>query len=264
MLYALISDIHANKFALNAVIKDIISYEVDDIICLGDIVGYGPNPKEVLNTVRQHVTNFVIGNHDAVIASKFSQDLFIDEAKFVIKWTAQELGVEGFEFFDNMPFILEGEGFKCAHSELKNPEKFDYITTPERAVVNFRHVDDQVIFVGHTHYPGVYLTGKSGKVYWLPVEDIGDGFNIEPNKRYIVNAGSVGDPRDGDLRASYVLYDTEKQRVFFRRVPFDYEALRKEYQRIGLPEEASYALQAYLKKKTQTRAKYDYLKDLLN
>lgn len=263
MLYALISDIHANKVALDAVLKDIKDYNVNEIICLGDIVGYGPNPKEVIDTLQREVDNFVLGNHDAVIASKFSKNHFVDEAKVVINWTIQELGIFGFEFFDNMPFILEGDGFICAHAEFKNPDNFGYITTPEKAVENFNHVKEKLLFVGHTHFPGVYITGKSGKVHWISLNDIGDGFNIEKDKRYIINVGSVGAPRDENLKASYVLYDSTKQKIFFRQISFSYEELLKDYKKANLPEKSNSSLESYFKQNKKKKCQYDYLRDLI-
>jgi predicted phosphodiesterase len=263
MLYAIISDIHSNLQAFKSVLKDISTYNVDSIISLGDVVGYGPNPNEVLDLVEQHVEHNILGNHDAVISSKFSSEHFNEDAEIVIRWTAQELGVRGFEFFQDLPLTLANDEFECSHAEFKNPISFNYITTPEQAVVNFCASQKNLMFVGHSHYPGLYLTGKSGKVYWLPLTEIGDGFNIEPGKRYIVNVGSVGDPRDGDLRASYVLYDDERNRVIFKRVSFDYDALQREYKRKQLPEEASFSLQTYLKKKVSQTSKYSYLKDMI-
>lgn len=217
MRYALVSDIHANIQAWNAVLLDIREHNIDKIICLGDIVGYGPNPAEVLESVHTNVDFFILGNHDAVICGKMSPDVFNDKAKEIIRWTQGALNRNAATFLRKVPLSLVGDTFRCCHGSFANPGMFDYIFTEEDAMESFHAVSEQVLFCGHTHVPELYVLGGSGIAHRLDAQD----FVLENNKRYIVNVGSVGNPRAGAPLASYCIYDADSMAVFWRSVHFD-------------------------------------------
>ncbi|MEI6970630.1 MAG: metallophosphoesterase family protein [bacterium] len=235
MRYAIVSDIHSNLQAWNAVLLDIRSLGVDRIICLGDIVGYGPNPVEVLESVHANVDHFVLGNHDAVICSKLDDELFADSARTVLEWTRQRVGRNAAAFLSRLPLTLDGGTFRCAHGDFADPGYFNYVTEPHEAMPSWNAVGEQLLFVGHTHLPSIFLLGRSGTPHRVPAQD----FVIEPEKRYIVNPGSVGQPRDGDARASYCVYDQDAGEVRWRRIPFDIDACRAAIATAGIPAEAS-------------------------
>ena len=222
MRYAFVSDIHGNLPAWNTVLADLAVHRVDRIVCLGDTVGYGPQPAECLRGVYAHVHQMVLGNHDAVVAGKMSAESFNDRAQRMIEWTGTQLGENARALFSSLPLVLKGPGFRCTHGDFTDPAVFNYVRTEEDARANFAAVPEQLLFCGHTHEAAVFLTGESGNVYKIEPQD----FELEEGKRYLVNVGSVGSARDGDPRASYVIYDEERRGVYFHRVPFDFEAFR--------------------------------------
>lgn len=230
MLYAIVSDLHANLVAWNAVLSDLAAMKADRIVCLGDVVGYGPDPAEVLESAYRHIDALVMGNHDAVVAGKMSAECFNDHARKLVEWSAGRISSGGRAFLGRQPLVLEIGGFICAHGALDAPAAFNYILSPEEAQRTFEATGKALVFVGHTHLPGIVVQGASGTAHILPSQD----FEIEPGKRYIVNVGSVGDPRDEDPRASYCLYDDATGAVTFRRVAFDYAALAARVAAAGL------------------------------
>lgn len=238
MRIALISDIHANIQAWNAVLLDIRSIKTDMIICLGDVVGYGPNPAETLAAAYGHVHHFVLGNHDAALAGKLDPELFNPAARAALEWTRSRVGANARRFFDNVPLSLAAGLFRCAHGDFSAPEQFNYIIEPADALPSWSAVPEQLLFTGHTHQPCIFIIGESGTPHRIDPAD----FELEPGKRYIVNVGSVGQPRDGDARAAYCLLDTVQKACYWRRIPFDIDAYRGALRDAGLDERASYFL----------------------
>lgn len=238
MQVAIISDIHANLQAWNAVLLDIRHSGIKKIICLGDIVGYGPNPAEVMESVYANVDYFVLGNHDAVICRKLDPSLFNQTAHELIEWTRDRLGPNAMKFLGAIPLTLQTNAFRCAHGDLGEPASFDYVIDPGDATPSWNCVDDQLIFIGHTHVPAIHVLGSSGVPRTVAPQD----FALEEGKRYIVNVGSVGQPRDGDSRASYCIYDTTRKSVLWRRIAFDLDAYRVALKSVNLPEDHNYFL----------------------
>ncbi len=232
MRFAFISDIHANLQAWNAVLKDIQGQKIKHIINLGDVVGYGPNPKEVLESVREHSEVSVIGNHDAVCVDKMESGAFNDAARTAIEWTRKQLDANDCAFFQDMAEKARPQEaqFLATHAEVVAPLNFSYILTEEDAKRNFAACEDKLIFIGHTHRQGVFTLEESGDV------TIGSPNSLvcDPTKRYIINPGSVGDPRSEDIVASYCIYDQGTQKIEFRRVRFDIEAYRSAITASGL------------------------------
>lgn len=233
MLYALVSDVHANLPAWRAVLADLSSLGAERIVCLGDVVGYGPEPAAVLASMHRHVDAFVMGNHDAVLCGKMDAARFNSHARTMIEWSVDQVSRRGRDFLAAQSLALTGPGFCCAHGDLALPGAFRYIIEPRDAMASWEAAADPLIFVGHTHLSGIFVLGGSGTPHRLPAQD----FVLEEGKRFIVNVGSVGYPRDGDARACYCLYDTAEKAVRWRRVPFDMEALRAAMVRARLNEE---------------------------
>lgn len=240
MRYALVSDIHANLQAWKAVLIDIRSLGVDQIICLGDIVGYGPNPSEVLQAVHSDVEHIILGNHDAVACGKMSPADFHDDARKIIEWTSNQINEKAKKFLRSLPLTLAGPSFRCTHGDFADPGAFNYIIEPDEAMASWKAVPDQLLFVGHTHEPTIHVLGQSGNPHLVKPQN----FQIEVGKRYIVNVGSVGQPRDKDARACYCIYDTSSNMVLWRRIPFDIDAFRKSLREAGLSEKPSYFLRS--------------------
>jgi predicted phosphodiesterase len=240
MRYAIVSDLHANLQAWNAVLLDIRSSRVDHIICLGDLIGYGPSPAAVLQSAHEHIHSFVMGNHDAVICGKLDDDLFSDQAQETLQWTRTQLGNTAINVLSSFPLMLDGGAFLCTHGHFLQPESFAYILGPDDAESCWNNTTHPLLFAGHTHEPALFLQGASR----IPRQVTPQDFELEPAKRYLVNVGSVGSPRDRDPRASYCIHDTKSNAVYWRRIPYDLDAHRREYERIGRDPETSVVLRA--------------------
>lgn len=218
MKYAVISDVHANLQALEAVLKDAASQGVEKIVCLGDVVGYGPLPAETLRRVRSAAETVIAGNHDDAVSNRIPADNFIDLAAEAVKRHRAALTDEELAWLRSLPYTAELEGAIAAHGDFTDPKAFNYMMNGATVTANLKETDAQLMFVGHTHVPGVYLVGRSGRIYRIDPED----FTLEDHKRYIVNPGSVGYPREnkGQCYSSYVVYDSSEHTIQFRLLPF--------------------------------------------
>ncbi len=232
MRYAIVSDIHANLQAWNAVLIDIRSRPVDRILCLGDVIGYGPNPVETLRSVYANVHDFVLGNHDAALCGKLDPSLFNEHARRLLIWTQKRLNRQATRFFRDLPLSLTGPGFRCTHGHFSDPARFDYVVEPSDALRAWQAVPEPLLFCGHTHVPCIFVVGASGTAHRLPPQD----FVVEPGKRFLVNTGSVGQSRDGDTRASYLIYDDQAKSIVWQRIPFDLDAFRQALDAAGVRE----------------------------
>ncbi len=222
MRYAIVSDVHANWQAWNAVLLDVRSQRVDRILCLGDCIGYGPDPARVLESIHENVDGIVLGNHDAALVGKLDSTCFNDQARANLAWTRQRLNSAALSFLADRPLVLDGGIFRCAHADFATPGEYPYLERANDASASWAAVPVPLLFVGHTHIPALFVLGASGMPRTAPARD----FVVEPSRRFVVNVGSVGDPRDGDVRASYCLYDEAGPAVYWRRVPFDLDACR--------------------------------------
>jgi predicted phosphodiesterase len=218
MRYAIISDIHANEQALKAVLADAAAKGVDRIVCLGDIVGYGPLPAETVRLARAACHIAIVGNHDDAVSGRSSADGFIGLAGDAVSRHRDALAPGDIAWLKNLPYVYEGDGFTACHGDFTDPPQFYYIEEISDAEANFKACGADLMFVGHTHVPSLFLTGASGKTYKTGPQD----FTLESGKRYIVNPGSVGYPRerDGKCFSSYVIYDSAEKTVVFRYLPF--------------------------------------------
>jgi len=223
MRYAIFSDIHGNRPAWEAVLADMRALEADVFVCLGDIVGYGPKPQAVLDGIRAVTSNFVLGNHDAAAVGILDASIFNDQAREVIEWTRNQLDDEAIAFLGQMPLVIEDENILFVHAEMEEPGRFLYIDSEAEALANFRAVRRQITFVGHTHNPCIFAENPDKSIQRLPDED---GV-LADDSRYIINVGSVGEPRNpDDIRARYVIYDSDTKTVAFRRIEFDVAGFR--------------------------------------
>ena len=232
MRYGIVSDIHANIQAWKAVLRDMNNEGVDVILCLGDVVGYGPNPAEVLDSCYQTVDYFILGNHDAVIGNRLDSNLFNDNAKFLIEWTREQLNSAAAGFFADMPMQMEGDGFVCAHAELAIPGRFNYIYEAQDAIESFTSNNSPVMFVGHTHLPAKFAYDLNSNI--VRQDPCANGY-LSPHERYLINVGSVGDPRDGGTTASYCIYDADTQFLTYKQVPFNVDRFKRNLLKAKLP-----------------------------
>lgn len=233
MRIAIVSDIHANLQAWNAVWLDLKSLKADRILCLGDMIGYGPHPAEVLEALHASADALILGNHEAALCGLIDPVHFNPLAQTCLTWTRSALSPAAIRWLRDLPLSLSADSFRCVHGDFARPDQFDYVIDPADALPSWRAVPEPLLFVGHSHTPGLFLLGASGTPRRIELED----FVLEPDKRFLVNCGSVGHPRDGDVRAAYCLYDTRRKTVYSRRVPYDIDAYRRDSRAAGLPPE---------------------------
>lgn len=228
--YAIIADIHANLDAFQVVLEDIKQQKCTHVVCLGDVVGYGANPKECLDIVRGMNIPVVKGNHDEYIGSDESPDGFNDAAAEAVAWTRAQLTEEDRKWLRDLKYFRLVANFSIVHATLDAPQRWGYVFEKLEAAASFTYQNTQICFFGHTHVPVAFIrdTGVRGGTY--------SKFRVEPGKKYFVNVGSVGQPRDGNPKAAYVIYDMPAQTIELRRLDYDIAAAANKILAAGLPQ----------------------------
>ena len=233
MRYLIISDVHANKTALSAVLDDAGSY--DSIWCLGDLVGYGPDPNECIETLRDLAHSSLAGNHDWAALGKLDIMSFNSDARAASIWTSGQLSRSGRQFLEGLPTDTVEDQFTLAHGSPRQPV-WEYILDPLIAQRNFAYFDTPYCLVGHTHIPVVFHqvddSPNGCKAYLAPRNE---PMSLEVEGRLILNPGSVGQPRDGNPDASYAILDTDAMTWEQRRVAYDVERTQERMRASQLP-----------------------------
>jgi diadenosine tetraphosphatase ApaH/serine/threonine PP2A family protein phosphatase len=227
------SDIHANWQALDAVLGD--CSDVDDIICLGDIVGYGGDPKRCLDFVRRQGWLTLVGNHDRACTDPEILQWFNEEAAIAIRWTVSVLEAEDLGWLKALPETHVKEDVLLVHASPREPI-YEYVLDAATAEANLLLLQDRVCFHGHTHVPGIFFfnEGSVAHDYRLGIA----GFQGP----MLINPGSIGQPRDAVPDASYGVWDTDTQSFEFRRVGYDRDAAKRAIIEAGLPERFAFRL----------------------
>jgi len=229
MRIALFGDIHANLEALESVLDDAQSQSVTDYVCLGDVIGYNADPVACLEKIREMDCPTVKGNHDEVASGHHSLDNMNPTAAAALQWTRNQLNEEQRAWLAKLRMVRQVADFTVVHSTLDQPAAWNYVTNRFDAMASFSYQFTKVCFHGHTHVPRVYI--KNDRV--IEVEP--DSIEIEAGSKYFINAGSVGQPRDGDWRACYVIYDLDTRVLRFRRIEYDIEKTQQKILDAGLP-----------------------------
>lgn len=230
MRYAVLSDVHANLEALRAVLAD-AEGRVDGVVCLGDVVGYGADPVACVETIGARVEALVAGNHDHAVAGRLEFAWFNPHARAALDWTLARLSDDHRAWLAGRPLVTCIAEATLVHASPRNPDEWDYLLSPDDGWEAFAAFDTRVCFVGHSHRPAVWSLGSSGPDFDASPSRV----TFESGRRYIVNVGSVGQPRDGDPRAAYAVWDADARTVTLRRVAYDVEAARRKIQAAGLP-----------------------------
>jgi len=228
--YAVISDVHSNLEALDAVLEDIRKRKIEKVFFLGDAVGYGPNPNECVEILKENCEVLLAGNHDWASLGMTDIEYFNEYAKEAILWTIKVLNEKNRKTLSTFPItkLMKKENILFVHSTPKEPEQWHYLLTLWDAEVNFHYFDQRICMLGHSHQPFVIEKFPSGEMITHRREA-----RLGKGERYIINAGSVGQPRDRDPRACYVVLEGE--RVEFIRVPYPVEKTQKKMSEAGLP-----------------------------
>lgn len=231
MRVALLSDIHGNLEALEAVCRDLKRQEVDEVICLGDIVGYGPNPGECLDLVRANQWPSLQGNHDEAACKNVSLDDYSPLARAGMEFARACLSSEQKKWLRSLPLTQESHGAHLVHSSLNEPEAWNYITDPLLAELCIMEQKLPVCFHGHTHVACVWERADDS----LKFNDQVHTRKLRPDRIYLINVGSVGQPRDRNHHSCYLIWQPDERRITFRRVEYDVETTQKKIMDAGLP-----------------------------
>jgi diadenosine tetraphosphatase ApaH/serine/threonine PP2A family protein phosphatase len=232
MKYGILSDIHGNLEALEAVLETV--GEVDSYLCLGDIVGYGANPNECCDLIRELAEVTILGNHDEVALGRMDLEWFNPYARAAAEWTMAQLTPATRDFLSQLKPTARVGDLTLAHGSL--PDPWEYVTNSFEALNTFECLKTDLCFIGHTHY---------AEYYWHPRENLrvrmenlifGGVVELDPGCRYLLNPGSVGQPRDQNWKASAALYDTDAPRVEVLRVPYDLATAQAKIRAAGLPD----------------------------
>ena len=230
MRYAVLSDIHGNLESLRAVLADVGDH-ADAILCLGDTVGYGADPGPCVELLAERGAIAVAGNHEYAVAGRLGLEWFNRYARAAAEWTVEQLGDDCRGYLGALPLVTEVGDATLVHASPGRPEEWEYVVTAEDGLAAFEGFNTRLCFVGHSHVPGVWSIGSSGPEY----ESRAVTVELEAGRRYLVNVGSVGQPRDRDVRASYALWAVDERRIDLRRVAYDVEGARRKILDAGLP-----------------------------
>jgi diadenosine tetraphosphatase ApaH/serine/threonine PP2A family protein phosphatase len=221
MRLGVFSDVHSNLEALLAVVDSYKQQHIDKFICLGDVVGYGANPNECCDIVRELGAAVVLGNHDAAVSGRMDYSYYYDAAREALDWCASHLNKEHLEWLRGIPFVYRQDDLCFSHGNPLNPEEFDYIFTLDQAAELLSKLDNlaSVNFIGHSHLTKSFALSP-GEVN----EVVARRFGLRRHRKYVITDGSVGQPRDYDARACFTVYDTESRVFEYHRVEYDVEA----------------------------------------
>lgn len=241
MRIAVIADIHANLEALQSVLGRISGLNVDEIVCLGDIVGYNANPNECVDIIRNGRIVSVLGNHDACASGLEKPARFNVHARKAVVWTRERLTEYNRSFLMNLPREAGAHDFYLMHGSIHDTSR--YLLSRHDAADNFTLLAElpgapKLGFFGHTHVETAFIDHQ-GRISY----DLSSELSISPEKRYLINPGSVGQPRDGDPRASFLVYDRDERTILFFRVEYDIKACQDRIVQAGLPPQLAWRLE---------------------
>lgn len=226
MPIAIISDIHGNLEALEKVFKYIDAQKIEKVYCLGDVVGYGPNPNECVEMVRQRCEIVLMGNHDYAAIGKANIDYFNQYAREAVLWTREMLSDENHEYLQSLPFTHQNDDLLMVHASPTNPKHWYYVLSQHEAQIEMHAFSQPLCFIGHSHVPVIYNMKDIFKK---------ESFNFEQSQKYIVNVGSVGQPRDGDHRSCFAIYDQDENSINYVRLDYNKEKTYKKIIKAKLP-----------------------------
>ncbi len=240
MRYAVLSDIHGNLEALTAVLDSLTSAQIDRVLCPGDVVGYGADPVACLDRLRACEAVIVAGNHDLACVGKMDIEWFHQAARAAVMWTRDQLMVRDLDLLRRLHVTEIVEPCTLVHGTLTHPQRFEYLVNAGQAIETLAACQTLMCLIGHTHVPGVMEYNRSQRrltrILTKPDELAEIAYVDDPGTmRYLVNAGSVGQPRDGDPRASCAVIDTDRTQISIRRVPYDVAAAQQKIRQAGLP-----------------------------
>jgi predicted phosphodiesterase len=230
MKFALLADIHSNLEALDVVLRDQKAQGCTHMACLGDIVGYGADPKECVDIIRALGIPVVKGNHDEYASTDAPLEGFNPRAAQAVEWTRKQLTDDDRKWLRELPLVRQIDDFVIVHATLDGPQRWGYVFDKLAAAASFTYQKPSVCFFGHTHVPVAFIrdTVVRGGTYTK--------FKVEAGRKCFINPGSVGQSRDGVPKATYAIYDLEERTVELRRVDYDIARAQAKIRAAGLPD----------------------------
>lgn len=222
MRYAIISDIHSNLEALTKALELIDRESIQEIVCLGDIVGYGANPNECVGLVRSRCRIVLRGNHDAAAVNSQNAESFTKNARIAAAWTHQQLSEENIRFLESLPYTFTRDEILFVHASPYQPEAWYYVLSEEDLEIAFQNFSERICFIGHSHFPGIFSEEGPAKA-------------VHRGSRFLVNVGSIGQPRDGNSKLSFGIFDTETWNYRNIRSEYPIQIAAEKILRAGLP-----------------------------
>jgi len=245
MRYLVVSDIHSNWEALSKVIEIAEKEGYEEILCLGDIVGYGADPNLCTEFIRERAKFTVLGNHEYSLIKEEERKYLNEYAIRAIEWTEKVIKEENRKFLEKLVFKQKvSDTIEIVHTAPSDPESFAYVFSLEEAIFEFQSIESKITFFGHSHIPTIFKRKKESDSFKFGMQDIfyekKDEYflyvvKVEEFSDYLINPGSVGQPRDGDPRAAFLIFDADKNEVGFYRTHYDIETARKKILKEGLP-----------------------------
>ncbi len=244
MRIGILADVHANLEALEPVLAWLDGQDVQEIVCLGDVVGYGGDPERCIEIVRARCSVTVRGNHDHAVFEPALRREFNDHARRAVERHAEILGAEDRDWLASLPPVASRDSLALGHAGFADPERYPYVTDPARAAVELAAMSGAVGFIGHTHVPAIFRASADGAVEWVRVthgkernrHDMGEvRVRLGGPERYLVNPGSVGQPRDRDPRAACAVYDADETMLILARISYDIPRAQEAIVERGLP-----------------------------
>jgi diadenosine tetraphosphatase ApaH/serine/threonine PP2A family protein phosphatase len=235
MRIAILSDIHSNREALEAVLEAVGEHGWDQLVLLGDLVGYGPDPVYAVETAADLVSRgalCIMGNHDEAVV--LNRNDMTENARFAIQWTRRQLGAAHVDFLGQLPLSLQSEYRLYVHASAERPEKWLYIRDVDAAERCLSSSDARLILCGHTHIPAIYYALRGRRpIHFKPLDNV--AVPLSELRRHLVVVGAVGQPRDGNPAACFAVLDTERHEVTMVRVPYNHEETARKIKAAGLP-----------------------------
>jgi predicted phosphodiesterase len=231
MRYLIFSDLHSNLESLQAFCKIASTLDHDKKVFLGDLVGYCADPNACVDWVRGNVDIILGGNHDYAVVGKTDLTYFNPHAYRACLWTRQELSEVNKDFLMTLPCEIEEDGIYWVHSSPFEPDQWHYVNSSKDGKINFDHFSARLCFLGHSHRPVILEQGPDGEI----VDSVSSFWNLKPECRYIINVGSLGQPRDGNPKPAFVIYDSDAATIELQRYEYDFESTQKKILDVGLP-----------------------------
>ncbi|MEW5855010.1 MAG: metallophosphoesterase family protein [Myxococcota bacterium] len=231
MRYGIFSDVHGNLEAMTAVLEAYKEEDIDRFICLGDLVGYGANPNEIVDIVKKVAAVTLLGNHDAAVAGRMDYSYYYDAARHALDWCAKRVSPDNLEYLKSLPYTHRENDIEFCHGSPAVPQEFEYIFTREKARELLPQWDRmaRVTFIGHSHLTRSFALGH-GEAF----DVVAPEFTLRADHKYIITVGSVGQPRDYDNRSCCGIFDTETWHFRYKRVEYDIESAKQKIIDAGL------------------------------